>query len=57
MEKMFRRCMQEKGLLDPTGIFIDPLFTKKIMEYPNSDELKPPPINLYDKTKYPVNYV
>lgn len=49
--------MREKSLLDPTNVIIDPPFTKEVMECPNNGKLKCSPIDLYDKTKDPVDHV
>lgn len=57
MEKKIRSRMREKGLLDLTNVVIDPPFTKKVMEYPNSSKTEPPPIDLYDGTKDLVDHV
>lgn len=52
MEKKIHTFVIEKGLLDPIDVVIDPLFTKKVMEFPNIRKLKPlPPIDLYDDIK------
>lgn len=56
MEKKFRTCIWEKGVLDLTNIIIDPLFIKEIKEHLNNSKLKPPPINFYNRTKDPVNH-
>lgn len=49
--------MREKGLLDPTNVVIDPSFIKEVMEYPNSEKLKPPPIDPYHRTKDPIDHI
>lgn len=57
MEKKIKNYMRRKGLLDPTNVVINPHFTKEIMKYPKSEKLKPPPINPYDGTKDPIDYI
>lgn len=49
--------MREKDLLDATNVFINPSFTKKVMEYPNSKKLKPLSIDPYDRTKDHVDHI
>lgn len=49
--------MKEKGLLDSNDAVIKPLFTKKILEYPNLRKLKPLSIDHYDDTKDPIDHV
>lgn len=51
IEKKIRSCMKKKGLMDSTNVVIDPPLTKKTMAYPNINKLKPPPIDLHDRTK------
>lgn len=50
MEKKIKKVMKEKRLQDPIDLMIKPPFTKKILEYMNSEKLKPPAINLYNGT-------
>lgn len=49
--------MREKGLLDPTNVFINSLFTEEVIAYPNNDKLKLLPIDQYDGTKDPVDHI
>lgn len=44
-------------MIDPSSIVVEPLFTKKILKYLTTGKPKPPTIDLYDRTKDPINHV
>lgn len=57
MDRKIRSSMRERGLLDSADMVMKSPSTKEIMAYPNIDKLKPPPINPYDGTKDPMDYM
>lgn len=46
--------MRKKGLLDPVDAVIDPSFTKEVLEYSNSEKLKPSAIDPFHDQKNPL---
>lgn len=57
MEKKIKSYIREKGLLDSTNVIIGLPFIKEVMEYPNSDKLKPLHIGPCNGNKDLVNHV
>lgn len=48
---------KKKNLLNPNDMVIEPLFTKKILEYPTLGKFKPLSIDSYDNTKDTIDHV